>query len=122
MATDPPRYGQSQPATFAKTDVPTIADDEVVENVNADQFAGVDQSSRKRHVVRARCWGARAVLEVELRAQLDKAPQLQEPRLLPVRPVRRIPAVDPGARVEQIEDIDVAHNAGAPESEALRHA
>ena len=44
----------SEPAALAKADVVPIADDDVIENVHADQLSGVDQSSRQCHVVRAR--------------------------------------------------------------------
>ena len=43
----------SQPASLAKAHVATIADDDVVEHVHADQLAGINESSRERHVVRA---------------------------------------------------------------------
>ena len=55
----------SQPASLAKAHVTAIADDDVVEDVHADQLSGVDQSSRERHIVRARRWiAARVIVRV----------------------------------------------------------
>ncbi len=42
-----------QPADFLEADVPTVADDDVVEDVDTEQFAGADQAVRERHIVRA---------------------------------------------------------------------
>ncbi len=42
-----------QPTTLAKTGVAPFANDDVVEDVHADQPAGVNESSRERHIVGA---------------------------------------------------------------------
>lgn len=39
--------------TLAKAHVAAIADDDVVEDVHAEQLAGINESSREGHVVRA---------------------------------------------------------------------
>src|SRR5262245_56582098 len=58
--------------------------------------------------------------EIELPAELEVPAQLKQHRLLPIGAVGRVPGVDTATGVQNIEDIDVAHDPSPACHESLR--
>src|SRR5207302_750454 len=67
---------------------------------------------------RARWSGRSASLVINLRAQLDVAPQLHERRQLPVRAESGVERTD-ARPVHQIENVEIAHQAPCAEPESF---